>query len=253
MQHRGEGFEDPAHLWRACSGNSSGRSISCTMAVLSASKISNSPRLVFGAVDREIVEADHDRHRGQRAVVVARRKAVIEAAHEVGFFETLALAEGHLPALRYQMSQRSAMAIWRTHRDGRRRRRCDICETGRRHRHNRRNARQRIPAPAAAPDIRRSWRDHRSWRVRQPACHTRPHDDREIRQLGGNAGDARRPRSPSSANCARVTDVVAKHVEPFDPAEQAMQHARGRRVADKLHGGLSSGRGQPRTAACSIL
>ena len=39
-------------------GNTTGKSMLCTTAVLSASKISSSPFLVLGAIDDEIIEAD---------------------------------------------------------------------------------------------------------------------------------------------------------------------------------------------------
>ena len=71
-----------------------GESMLCTTAVLSASKISNSPSLVFGAVDREIVEADSFDHGGQRALM-AHAKCLIERAHEVFLFEALAFAKSH--------------------------------------------------------------------------------------------------------------------------------------------------------------
>jgi hypothetical protein len=42
---------------------------------------------------------------------MAAREADVEGAHERFFFETLCCAVGH-SALRYQMSQRSAIAMW---------------------------------------------------------------------------------------------------------------------------------------------
>ena len=65
-----------------------------TTAVLSASKISSDPSLVFRAIDREIIETDPVGDAGQRGRMAARETDV-EGAHEGFFFETLGGARRH--------------------------------------------------------------------------------------------------------------------------------------------------------------
>ena len=74
----------------------SGGSMLWTIAVLSASNISNDPVSGFRAVDREIIETDPLGDSGQRGRMAAR-EADVECAHEGFFFETLAL---RLPTFR---------------------------------------------------------------------------------------------------------------------------------------------------------